>query len=142
MKLCPWNMTLIHSVSPYTAGSDIFSSTSVQYSFCEDRTEARTSIFFICLCALLSEKSLPTVKLWKLCVASNFCAVSLNFSIISGPTRHALFRLRSCSFSSEIEPAGLSLEDQKSDAREDGVLVEDAERLLWRPEPGLGGMRR
>lgn len=83
-------------------------------------------------------------------MASYFFAVSLSFSIISAPTRHALFRFKSCSFSSFIDglPSSEDCSDQNECAdNEVGVGEVEGEEacadsVLWSPEPGFGGMRR
>lgn len=59
--------------------------------------KAQTWTFLINRWLLLSENSRPTVKLWKLCVPSNFFAVSRNSSSGSGGNRNSRFLDRSSS---------------------------------------------
>lgn len=103
-----------------------------------------TSILSMCLSALHSPNTLPTVKLWKLCVDSYFFAVSLSLSILSAPTRHALFRFRSRSSSSFAGSLSLSEDCAVQKVYAEGLGEDDlcAKKVLWSSEPGFGGMRR
>jgi hypothetical protein len=63
MKLCPWNMTLIHSVSPYTAGSETWTTMCVEEM--EDTGITDLNGLHIPLIAAVAEVS-PNCKVVKI----------------------------------------------------------------------------
>ena len=95
-----------------------------------------TSIDFRNRWQLLSLKSLPTVKLWKLCDPSNFFAASLRDASCSGVIRYARF-LRKSSCGLACCSALASLQNGC-----DGISAPCALSVLERPLLGFGGIMR